>query len=85
MLRREVFKRKLEGEVMFNGSVLTYDKVEKRKRIDEEELNKMNRLIKEFIAKGGKIKYYGTNTEPDDYIELTPTQIKRLKARKIKK
>lgn len=81
MLRREVFKRKIEGEDMFNGSVLTYDKVKKRKRIDEEEFNKMNRLTKEFIAKGGKIKYYGTNTELDDYIELTPTQIKRLKSK----
>ena len=81
MLRREVFKRKIEGEDMFNGSVLTYDKVKKRKRIDEEEFNKMDRLTKEFIAKGGKIKYYGTNTEPDDYIELTPTQIKRLKSK----
>ena len=81
MLRKEVFKRKIEGEDMFNGSVLTYDKVKKRKRIDEEELNKMNRLTKEFIAKGGKIKYYGTNTEPDDYIELTPNQIKRLKSK----
>lgn len=80
MLKREVFKRKIEGEDMFNGSVLTYDKVKKRKGIDEEELNKMNRLTKEFIAKGGKIKYYGTKTEPDDYIELTPTQIERLKS-----
>lgn len=81
MLRREVFKRKIEGEDMFNGSVLTYDKVKKRKIIDEEEFNKMNRLTKEFIAKGGKIKYYGTNTELDDYIELTPTQIKKLKSK----
>lgn len=81
MLRKEVFKRKIEGEDMFNGSVLTYDKVKKRKIIDEEELNKMNRLTKEFIAKGGKIKYYGTNTKLDDYIELTPTQIKRLKSK----
>ena len=81
MLKNEVFKRKIEGEDMFNGSVLTYDKVKKRKIIDEEEFNKMNRLTKEFIAKGGRIKYYGTNIELDDYIELTPTKIKRLKSK----
>ena len=78
MLRREVFKRKIEGECMSNGINLT-KKVNVKAKENEKLL--MDKLTKEFIAKGGKIKYYGTNTEPDDYIELTPTQIKRLKSK----
>ena len=78
MLKKQIFKEKLEGEYMSNGINLT-KKVNVTKKENEKLL--MDKLMKEFIAKGGKIKYYGTNTEPDNYIEVTPSRLEAIKKR----
>lgn len=78
MLKKQIFKEKLEGEYMSNGINLT-KKVNVKTKENEKLL--MDKLIKEFISKGGKIKYYCTNTEPDKFIEATPRRLRAIKKR----